>query len=191
MFPPHFPWPDRLTHRSPELWTPLALNQTSIDCPVSSLQLLLACAHAAWHGWERLGWIVDIAGLLIHYPGVLADAQALASSGSFLQNALHRGCGIASEIFGPLPQVDSDGTDPLTSQALALLVRDEPGIPARVQREIHHQLMSFRERMVYAALRFATPGDPDFTHWPLPVQRNGLYWVTRPIRYLYGRFAAK
>ena len=191
MFPPHFPWPGRLTRRSPELWEPLTLGQASILCPTPSLHLLLACSHAAWHGWERLGWMVDIAGLLIRHPDVLTAAQALAPSGSFLSNALHCGCAIASKIFGPLPGVDSAGTECLTSQALELLVRDEPDVPVQVQREIHHQLMSSRERAVYTARRFATPGDPDFTSCSLPRSLNSLYWVARPVRYLHGRMAGK
>lgn len=179
MFPSHFPWPERLTHLNSGLWENRA--------PVPSLHLLLACAHAAWHGWERLGWIVDIAGLLVRHSDVLGDAEALVPAGSFLRNALHCGCAIASEIFGPLPGVESAGESPLTVQAMALLVREQPDVSSQVQREIHHQLMSPRERAAYTIRRLATPGDPDFTRWPLPVSLRGLYWPLRPLRRLTQR----
>ena len=190
MFPPHFPWPERLS-RSPVLWAPLQFNQASLECPMPALHLVLACAHAAWHGWERLGWMVDIAGLLVRYPGAYAEAQALAPPGVFVRRALQGGCAIASELFGPLPGVESAGVNPLITQAQALLVRESPEVPVQVQREIHHQLMSPRERAVYTARRLATPGDPDFTRRALSAPLRGLYWPLRPFRYLLGRLAGE
>lgn len=191
MFPPHFPWPDRLTRQNSEQWTFIELNGTSVCCPAPSLHLLLVCAHAAWHGWERLAWIVDIAGLLVRHPGVFPQAQSLVRRSTFLNNTLDCGCRIASEIFGPLPGIGLSGADPLTAQALELLVRDEPDVPVQIQREIHHRLMSFYERAVYTIRRATIPGDPDFTGWPLPRRLNALYWVTRPVRGLLKGFTGQ
>ncbi len=182
MFPPHFPWPERLTRQNSEQWAFVELNGTPVCCPVPSLHLLLVCAHAAWHGWERLAWIVDMAGLLIRHPGVFPQAQSLVGGSTFLNNTLECGCRIASEIFGPLPGIGLSGADPLTAQAIKRLVRDKPDVPLQTQREIHHHLMSLPERAVYTARRLATPGDPDFISWPLPPCLNGLYWITRPVR---------
>ncbi len=56
MFPPHFPWPERLTRHTPALWVPQELGMCMVDSPLPALHLLLSCVHAVWHGWERLVW---------------------------------------------------------------------------------------------------------------------------------------
>lgn len=189
MFPPHYPWPDRLTSYTPELWSSLKMDRHLVECPVPALHLLLSCVHAIWHGWERLGWLADIAGLLVRHPGVLPAAEELAARNHFLHRALQCGCGVADKIFGPLPGAADFGTtsDPLVDQALVLLMRIDPSIPVHVQRQIHHQLMRPREEALYTLRRLLTPGDPDFRQWSLSAGRRGLYWPLRPVRYLFGK----
>ncbi len=187
MFPPHYPWPDRLTRYTPDLWLPLMLDQSHVECPVPALHLLLSCVHAVWHGWERLGWLVDIAGLLTQHPRLFAEAENLAGPSPFLRRSLNVGCDVADQIFGPLPDLPqrNQKQDPLIDQALDLFMREEPDVSRKIQRKIHHLLMSRRESFFYTFCRLATPGDPDFKKWPLPVRLHGLYWALRPFRYLY------
>ncbi len=182
MFPPHFPWPERLTRLSSGCWAPLSIDQPGVCCPVPAMHLLLACAHAAWHGWERLGWMVDIAGLLVRHPGILNDAQALAAPASFLGKALQCGCGTAQKIFGPLPVADSVGIERQISQAMDLLARKEPAVPVRLQRRIHRQLMRPDEFACYTLRRLCNPGDPDFRRWSFSGSQRVCYRVLRPLR---------
>ncbi len=184
MFPAHFPWPDPLTRFSSGQWAPLRLAQADICCPLPAMHLLLACAHAAWHGWERLGWMVDIAGLLVRHPGILHDASSLAAPGSFPRNALNCGCAIASEIFGPLPGLEPGALPPAAGQVLALQEREAPAVPAKTLRRIHRQLMRPNEVACYTLRRLLTPGDSDFRRWRLSGRQRGLYWVLRPLRLL-------
>ena len=189
MFPPHFPWPERRLDSA--LWSSMELGGVGVVCPAPALHLLLACAHAAWHGWERLGWLVDIAGLLVRHPGVLTDAQQLVRRGGFADKALQCGCTIATTILGPLPGVVASGAfEHLVTQALEILVRTEPEVLVSVQRGIHQRLMSLSERRMYLLRRLSTPGDPDFTALPLPGSLRGLYWALRPVRGLVGRIRA-
>lgn len=189
MFPPHYPWPSRLTTQAGEGWSSQMLDQIAVDCPSPSLHLLLSCVHAVWHGWERLGWLADIAGLLVQHADCFAEAERLTQDNSFIRRSLHCACRVADRVFGPLPGADAfDADDPeLVEQALEIVTRKTPNVPQKTQREIHHRLMSSRERAVYTARRLATPGDPDFTSWPLSAQLNSLYWAIRPVRYLHGR----
>ena len=130
MFPPHYPWPDRLTRYTTDLWLPLMLDQSHVECPVPALHLLLSCVHAVWHGWERLGWLVDIAGLLTQHPRLFAEAENLAGPSPFLRRSLNVGCDVADQIFGPLPDLPprNQKQDPLIDQALDLFIREEPDV---------------------------------------------------------------
>ncbi len=182
MFPPHYPWPDRLTCHTPDLWCSIMLDTRTVDCPVPALHLLLSSVHAIWHGWERLGWLVDIAGLLVRQPGLFAEAERLAARNIFLCRALRCACNVTQQIFGPLPGLPGFKADPLVDQALELLMRSGPDIPLSIQRQIHHRLMPLRQSILYTIRRLATPGDTDFKQGSLSGRLRGLYWALRPAR---------
>ncbi len=190
MFPSHYPWPDRLMHLSPSGWSSQELAQSNIACPGPALHLLLACVHAVWHGWERLGWVVDIAGLLVRHPKIFEEAQRLAKPSPFLCRALHVGATVADRIFGPFPDVPTLSSDleAAASHAVELLAQKEKDISWSIQRQIHHDLMSKKEALCYTVRRCATPGDPDFQRWALPAHFRGLYWLLRPLRLTVARF---
>jgi hypothetical protein len=166
------------------------LDRLPVISPAPGLHLLISCMHAVWHGWERLSWMVDIAGLLVRHPASFAEAEALARNHPFCRRALACGCGTAVRIFGPLPGVPSPDAEysGLMDQAVGILTRDTPEVAVRTQREIHRQLMSPREKRLYTIRRLTTPGDPDFTAFSLPVFFRGFYWVFRPVRYSLKKF---
>lgn len=189
MFPPHFPWPERLSRYVPELWKMQALDGVSVPCPAPALHLLLACVHAVWHGWERLDWMVDIAGLLIRHPDLFTEAQHLVPCDSMARKALSCCCCAADHLFGPLPGVPKPKAldEELAQQAVALLMRTDPAIPAAERRRLHYRLMGPQEFIRYTVRRLATPGDPDFKRWSLTGTLRPLYWVLRPLRYIHER----
>lgn len=193
MFPPHYPWPERLTWDTPSEWTSQIFDQMTVECPTPALHLLLSCAHAAWHGWERLGWLVDIAGLLVLHDNLFAHAEQMVKLNRFPQRALHCGCSVADRIFGPLPGVPplNPAHREVVEKALELLMRQSPEVSLETQRAIHRRLMSFSEFIRYTVRRLTTPGDPDFKQWSLPRRLHCLYWVLRPTRIFLrrGRFA--
>ena len=189
MFPPHFPWPERLSRYAPERWEMLELDGVSMPCPAPALHLLLACVHAVWHGWERLDWLVDIAGLLVRHPNLLAEAQNLVPRDSLAQKALGCCCCAADQLFGSLPGVPQFGVldEELAEQAMVLLTRTAPAVPAAVRRRLHYRLMSPKESIPYTVRRLATPGDPDFKKLSLTETLRPFYWVLRPLRYMLDR----
>lgn len=99
-FPPHYPWPKHLTLTQDRLFTELTLDGAEVRAPTPALHLLLCSLHAAWHGWERMAWLVDIGGLLVRQPGVYQEAQALTRRHPFARRALDTSCGMAIHFFG-------------------------------------------------------------------------------------------
>lgn len=185
LFPPQVPWPRHLEPAGGSVSEWINLEQGP---PLRSLDeaghLVLSCAHAAWHGWERLGWFVDIAGLLARHPESLARAERRVKGTGFARRSLHAGCGLAAKLFGdellplPIPGID----DALLAGAVDHLARDGRSITMADQREAHRRLLGGAERWRYEWRRTATPGRLDFDAVRLHERIAGMYWVIRPLR---------
>ncbi len=182
-FPPQYPWPC-CCNRS---WKGSFMDQKleeEVRAPAPALHLLLACLHAVWHGWARMAWLADIAGLLARHPGILPQAQALALHCPFAENALEAGCGVAEAVFGPglsgapLPPAP----DAVIEEAIALLEGTARPMDGHELRRFHRQFMTPAEALSYRLRRIAIPGDGDFRWIPLPRPLRGLYWLLRPAR---------
>lgn len=187
MFPPQYPWPDKPMRR-PDLYTSVSMSKSEIKSPAPALHLLLACSHAAWHAWGRLGWMVDIAGLLVQHKKAYHTAKQIVRPHCFAIRALETGCALADRIFGPLPNRANEPQqrschvhDP-SKQALQHLMQPDPVMPARRVREEHYRLMRPGEIARYTLRRATIPGDPDFRRWRLSQNFRCLYWVLRPAR---------
>lgn len=188
-FPPHYPWPCLCNRSWKHGFAGQTLDAAVVRAPTPALHLLLGCLHAAWHGWARLAWVVDIAGLLVRHPDSLPDAQALAARCPFAEQALAAGCGVANEIFGPgltrepLPPAPRSWM----TEASQLLAGTARPLNGPELRRFHEQFMVRREILYYRARRWLTPGDGDFRWISLPPSLRGLYWFLRPLRAgLYG-----
>jgi len=196
MFPPQFPWPERLTRLDSERWEKTELDGTPVVCPVPALHLLIACAHAVWHGWDRLAWMADIAGLMVRYPALGEQAERWVPDDGFVRRAWHCCAGTADRIFGPLGAVAAGGKteQDLSAQAFDLLTGAAPPVSAKGLRRIHRQLMSPCESALYSVRRVFTPGDSDFKTVSFGRPFRSLYWLFRPFRAvgrgLQGRGAA-
>lgn len=183
-FPPHYPWPRGLDSRREDLFAPQKLETAVVHAPTPGLHLLLGCLHAVWHGWARMAWLADIAGLLARHPDALAQAETLAATCPFAQRALAAGCGVAEAIFGadlspsPLPRVSAHVRD----DALAHLGPNARSLHRHELRSFHEQFMTGREKAAYRLRRMFTPGDGDFRWVSLPPAWRGLYWALRPAR---------
>ncbi len=185
-FPPQFPWPRRLTLERSEPFIEQPLDRSVVRSPSPALHLLLSCLHAVWHGWERLGWVADIGGLLVRHPAAFEQAEALTAPSGFARRALHTGCGVAETLLGPglVSAPLTEAPPPAVAWAVELLTRDTPGVPSAQRDQCHRQLLRGGERLRYAARRMFIPGDGDFRRVNLPRQLRGAYWILRPFRAL-------
>ena len=183
LFPPHYPVPVRFEGVGDSIWMPLALDQRSVLTLAPAAHLLLCSMHAIWHGWERLGWVVDIAGLMVRCPGILEQARQLAGRG-FPRRALDSACQVANGLFGPLPGAAAPEAASARDlgEAVALLMRPD-GRHAGTRR-LQRRLCSPAEWFSSTLRRVLTPGDPDFKRWSLPEGQRYRYRLLRPLRLL-------
>ncbi len=186
-FPPHYPWPKHLTLTQDRLFTELTLDGAEVRAPTPALHLLLCSLHAAWHGWERMAWLVDIGGLLVRQPGVYQEAQALTRRHPFARRALDTSCGMAIHFFGlnaslaDAPPVPA----PILAQVTDLLNGTARPLRSRQLRALHESLMTCREIITYRLRRALIPGDGDFRWIALSPALRWLYWPLRPLRIIW------
>ena len=181
-FPPHYPWPRRLRVAGPDGFARQSLDAAAVRAPTPALHLLLSCEHAIWHGWARLAWIADIAGLLARHPDVFPQAMALARPGSFAERALAAGCAVADGIFGPDLGPAGWMFPDVVAHAAARLGSSARGMNGAELRKFHERFMTRREIWAYRVRRTFTPGDGDFQRLSLPPALRMLYWPLRPLR---------
>lgn len=180
-FPPHYPWPGLRNRRWQDSFADLQLEDGVVRAPTPALHLLLGCLHAVWHGWARMAWVVDVAGLLARHPGIFPRAQALAQRCAFAENALAAGCAVAEALFGP--GLGSAAAPPgVVAEAVALLRGSARALGGRELRRFHETFMTPTEVFSYRRRRILTPGDGDFRWISLPPALRGLYWFLRPVR---------
>lgn len=181
-FPPHYPWPRRIRATGTTGFAPQPLDAAAVRAPTPALHLLLGCEHTIWHGWARLAWIADVAGLLARYPDVFGQAMALAQGCPFAERALTIGCAVADALFGPgLSPVGRMYPD-VVAHATARLGGQARGMNAGELRKLHERFMTRSEILAYRLRRTFTPGDGDFQRLSLPSAWRGLYWLLRPAR---------
>lgn len=163
-----------------------------------NLLLLFLCMHGSRHGWERLGWICDIAELvrgnqnldwekLFEQAGVLGNERNLAL-GLFLASDL-LGVSLPEEVLRRIQ------ADPIVSR-LAAQVRELLFCEDAVARDIsywHTYHLNVRERFrdrlrlrLHYYQRYAhiavTPTEQDQAALPLPGYLSFLYYFSRPFR---------
>jgi hypothetical protein len=182
--PRHYPWPRRLDGQRTELFVEQKLDGACVRAPLPALHLLLCCSHAVWHGWTRLAWLVDIAGLLVRHPDSFRQAKAWTEGCPFSRRTLEAGCGVAEALFGPgltpttLPPVEKSVLD----EAIAILNGTTSILRGRELRHFHERFMNPAEKAAYRLRRITIPGARDFKWVRLPLKLRGLYWIFRPIR---------
>ncbi len=198
LFPRHFPCPPLLAPPHNALPAKLQmLDDSTVLCPTPAAHLVLASAHAFWHGGERLAWIADIAGLLIRHPGIMVDARKLCAGYAFLSRALLAACMLASQLFGPglagwddaeksvSGEIDQRIRESCRIYRQQLLAATQP-VP-KERRRLQGLLCSRQENIRGFVLRAVTPGEPDFASLALHKQQRNRYWLYRPLRLLSRR----
>jgi hypothetical protein len=167
---------------------------------LSTGDLLVAlCLHGATHGWERLGWIADVAGLMAHSPDL--DLQAvLAEAGARGHGRMVTlGLFLAKDLLGaPLPaalweNVSADVVVVRLAHEVKQRLMELQPAPVGVVGELRMQLQ-IRERLrdkLSSAIRLSlVPRSYDWMPLPLPGWLSVLYYPWRPLR-LAGKYGMR
>ncbi len=154
--------------------------------------LVMLCVHGAKHFWDRLGWILDIAGLIssqpVDWPAALQIAADLKSTRVFLL-----GLSLAHDLLdAPLPesaleQVRQDSKvrwlarrvcDPLAGRA-----RPSAGVFRRTTFRLRSR-DEFARGLLHMARLALSPTESDRGAVGLPARFSFLYFLVRPWRLL-------
>jgi precorrin-6B methylase 2 len=154
--------------------------------------LVMLCVHGAKHFWDRLGWILDIAGMVssqpVDWPAALRIAADLKSTRVFLL-----GLFLAHELLDmPLPEsVVEQASQDANIRWLAARVCDPMAGRAKpsagVFRRTTFRLRS-RDGLAHGLLHMArlalSPTESDRGAVGLPARFSFLYFLVRPWRLL-------
>lgn len=193
-FPGFYPWPSTLHLDSHDLLCSLSLDGSTIRSLKPSAHLILAAMHSAWHGWERLGWVVDIGGLLVLNRGILAEADRMVACCGFAQNVLRTGCLLAEDLFGPGVLIESLPSVPMADVSAARHMLEKNAVFYPGQKELaayHRQILCPISRFNYSLKRAFIPGDGDFQAIHLGQSFRWLYPAIRPFRFVFGFIVRK
>lgn len=171
---------------------------------MSAIDLLLyLCVHGSRHGWERLGWICDVAELLrsrpdLDWPRLMAQAAILGC-----ERVLLLGLYLAHNLLdakippGVLQKMRADPSiEPLAAHTCEWLFRgagddlkladwrryhldSKERLSDRVSLQMH-----YGHRYLKVALN---PNERDRAWWRLPKALSFVYYGVRPVR-LFGVF---
>ncbi len=159
------------------------------DHPTLSWSALLVylCVHGAKHGFTRLGWIRDIAGVLAAAPaGELATVPRLAANAE-ARRRLALGVALARGMLGAPEREELPSCATPDVAALEGEVRTRLFAPEEMGRRqwVSFQCRSFdraRDRAGYLWHLLAQPHVADVESFPLPRRLGWLYYVLRPSR---------
>ncbi|MDH3603867.1 MAG: nucleotidyltransferase family protein, partial [Candidatus Tectomicrobia bacterium] len=173
---------------------PVALpGKTVNSIPVAEL-LLILCVHGAKHGWERLGWLCDIAELIdgdhdLDWDRIMAQARDTNN-----ERILLVGLCLARDLLGAtLPhniqvQIDSQTAVQSLAERLRTRILSETQRPLSLlkQQLLYPQMRErFMDKLPYFLhlIREAlTPNTRDHEHLPLPPWLAFLHYPYRPFR---------
>ncbi len=153
--------------------------------------LLFLCVHGAKHGWSRLAWVADVAGLLNRQGGSLREDVLADARNAHVGRMVRLGLELADELVRYSRGVErEDRKASLSKLAEWVWARMPAGPPPSQGAEVMRFRLAvqdgFPERVRFAWRLLVTPAMADWRICKLPVGLAWLYGVIRPVR-LVGR----
>jgi hypothetical protein len=159
--------------------------------------LHILCFHGYKHGWEGLGWICDVLGLIqIHqemdWEWVTEEAHRLGS-----ERILFLGLYLAKNLLEvTLPgkvcqQIKSDTKiEMLAHKVYKQLYKENNGLLGILEKSLFHlrSINTFWDRVLYCYFSMIPPRFGDFLFLKLPSSLFFLYYLLRPFR-LLGKYS--
>ncbi len=151
--------------------------------------LLLICSHSAKHGFERLGWICDIARFLIVSQNLVWPAAVAQARRTRTLRQFSAGIRLAADLLrAPVPEALPE--DP-AAMHLADVVKDrflsgvtEPLPAGELTRFCLGLLETRQHRLRYLTGHYLTPSEAEYKALQLPPSMYFLYYPFRPARLL-------
>ncbi len=178
------------------LWTRLERqsffgNEILAFSPEDLLHIL--CFHGYKHGWERLGWVYDVSGLIqIHqemdWEWVIEQAHRLGS-----ERILFLGLYLAKNLLEvTLPgkvcqQIKSDTKiEMLAHKVYKQLYKKNNNLLGILEKSLFHlrSIKTFWGQVLYCYFSMIPPRFGDFLFLKLPCSLFFLYYLIRPFRLL-------
>ncbi len=148
--------------------------------------LLILCVHGTEHGWERLGWICDVAELIAHREISWSKVFGLAKKLG-CERMLSLGVFLSADLLGA--SIPDDLLQRLQSdkvvRSLARYVWRNLFSKANFFSDIFFQLGArerLRDKLRYGFYLPLTPTISDWTWISLPPSLSFFYYLIRPIR---------
>jgi hypothetical protein len=164
--------------------------------------LLVLCFHGAKHGWERLGWLCDVARVISAHPQM--DWEWIIERASTLggQRMLWLGLSLAQNLLGavlPGEVYQRIETDPvvgsLAAQVRQRVLGDRDRSPGAVESYLFYlrAMDKLKDCFRYCVDLIVTPTPVEWAWLPLPAWLFFLYYPVRAVRLVgkYGREAAR
>lgn len=193
----HFDFP----LESKRLWRQLdvvELGGTSTNCLARNELLIYLCMHGSRHGWERLGWVCDVAELIranpdFDWPTVVAQAHLLGCERALMLALLLANQLLDAAIPASLKfKVENDVALKLMAANAREWFFRHPGDSLKLSDwYLYHLGMKERPRdkvrlHLHYYLRYLrlalTPNQKDHKLVLLPPSFSFLYYLVRPLR---------
>jgi hypothetical protein len=161
--------------------------------------LVYLCAHGAKHVWEKLIWIVDVAGLIHRHPNLDWDRVCELSAEQRCERVLFLGLRLARDVIGASapPEIDKLMESDRESGRLAAKVIEWLFSDSGIQRSLSAEsLFIFRLQgrwpdKIRSFMRMAiTPSAADWLSFPNLRKFVWMYPLLRPLR-LMGKLASR
>jgi hypothetical protein len=155
--------------------------------------LLVLCIHGSKHGWERLGWVCDVAELMRAKPELSWDEVMRRSEALKISRAVLLGLDLAKSLLdAPLPGVIRAALrrDRRINWVSALIRRRlfahsqriRPFEKAMIFVLTRERLSDKFPHLTYSFLRAVTPNEIDISGLSLPAFLRFLYYPLRAMR---------
>jgi hypothetical protein len=185
-------WPFRFEPlRLWERLQPVALAGKSVESFHPEDLLLILCAHAAKHLWQKLVWISDIAHLIhahaaMNWERLLAQAEAIGCRRLLFVNLLLAKNLLGAKIPAKILECIAAETvaTKLAAQVQKYLLADKPLPWQRAEMLAMYFKMRerWRDRLPLIFFDLNTPSRDDRKNLLVPPALSFLYFVLRPLR---------
>ena len=170
-----------------------SLEKERIRCFATEELLLILLLHGAKHGWDSLGWLVDVAEIIRQHPDLEWNWLTSKAEQLNCQRKLAVGLFLANHLLdAPLPKKVEDSVDRITEARLlaeeiirTLFTATPHGRKAFEGLRFNLKLYDRSwQKVTHCTSVLLAPSLVEWSRWPLPRYLHFLYLPLRLVRLL-------